>query len=163
MPADLATGIPDGWGGLDAGPKSIELYRQAILSSKTIIWNGPAGVFEFEKFAGATKAMAAAIAEATENGATTIVVGGHNATAATAVATHARPHRRRTNGEPTTELEAAARSVVLPTIATTANNAQGHAHVKATASLFLGRFRQSVFRITGITAASWEGLTDRGR
>ena len=82
MPADLATGIHDGWGGLDAGPKSIELYRQAILSSKTIIWNGPAGVFEFEKFAGATKAMAAAIAEATANGATTIVGGGDTATAA---------------------------------------------------------------------------------
>ena len=82
MPADLATGISDGWGGLDAGPRSIELYRQAILSSKTIIWNGPAGVFEFEKFAGATKAMAAAIAEATANGATTIVGGGDTATAA---------------------------------------------------------------------------------
>ncbi|MDF3057353.1 MAG: pgk [Rariglobus sp.] len=80
--ADLATGIPDGWGGLDAGPKSIELYRQAILSSKTIIWNGPAGVFEFDKFAGATKAMADAIAEATAKGATTIVGGGDTATAA---------------------------------------------------------------------------------
>ncbi len=82
MPADLATGIPDGWGGLDAGPKSIELYREAILSSKTIIWNGPAGVFEFDKFAGATKAMAAAIAEATANGAITVVGGGDTATAA---------------------------------------------------------------------------------
>jgi phosphoglycerate kinase len=80
--ADLATGIPDGWGGLDAGPKSIELYRKAILSSKTIIWNGPAGVFEFDKFAGATKAMADAIAEATAKGATTIVGGGDTATAA---------------------------------------------------------------------------------
>jgi phosphoglycerate kinase len=82
QPGDLATGIPDGWEGLDAGPKSIELYRQAILSSKTIIWNGPAGVFEFEKFAGATKAMADAIAEATAAGATTIVGGGDTATAA---------------------------------------------------------------------------------
>jgi phosphoglycerate kinase len=80
--ADLSTGIPDGWGGLDAGPKSIELYRQAILSSKTIIWNGPAGVFEFDKFATATKAMADAIAEATAKGATTIVGGGDTATAA---------------------------------------------------------------------------------
>jgi phosphoglycerate kinase len=80
--ADLSTGIPDGWGGLDAGPKSIELYRQAILSSKTIIWNGPAGVFEFDKFATATKAMADAIAEATVKGATTIVGGGDTATAA---------------------------------------------------------------------------------
>ena len=82
QPADLATGILDGWEGLDAGPKSIELYRNAILSSKTIIWNGPAGVFEFDKFAGATKAMADAIAEATANGATTIVGGGDTATAA---------------------------------------------------------------------------------
>jgi len=82
QPADLATGIPDGWEGLDAGPKSIELYRNAILSSKTIIWNGPAGVFEFDKFAGATKAMADAIAEATAKGAITIVGGGDTATAA---------------------------------------------------------------------------------
>jgi phosphoglycerate kinase len=82
QPADLATGIPDGWEGMDGGPKSIELYRQAILSSKTIIWNGPAGVFEFDKFAGATKAMADAIAEATDKGATTIVGGGDTATAA---------------------------------------------------------------------------------
>jgi phosphoglycerate kinase len=82
QPADLATGIPDGWEGLDAGPKSIELYRNAILASKTIIWNGPAGVFEFDKFAGATKAMADAIAEATAKGATTIVGGGDTATAA---------------------------------------------------------------------------------
>jgi phosphoglycerate kinase len=82
QPADLSTGIPEGWEGLDAGPKSIELYRQAILSSKTIVWNGPAGVFEFDKFAGATKAMADAIAEATKNGATTIVGGGDTATAA---------------------------------------------------------------------------------
>ena len=82
QPADLATGIPDGWEGLDAGPKSIALYREAILSSKTIIWNGPAGVFEFEKFAGATKAMADAIAEATKLGAITVVGGGDTATAA---------------------------------------------------------------------------------
>jgi len=80
--AEIATGIPDGWGGLDAGPKSIALYRAAILSSKTIIWNGPAGVFEFERFATATKAMAEAIAEATVAGATTIVGGGDTATAA---------------------------------------------------------------------------------
>ena len=80
--ADDASGIPDGWEGLDAGPKSIELYRAAILSAKTIIWNGPAGVFEFDKFAGATKAMAAAVAEATTAGATSVVGGGDTATAA---------------------------------------------------------------------------------
>ncbi len=80
--ATLAGGIPDGWEGLDAGPESIALYRRAILASKTIIWNGPAGVFEFEKFAGATKAMAEAVAEATALGATTVVGGGDTATAA---------------------------------------------------------------------------------
>jgi len=82
QPADDASGIPEGWEGLDAGPKSIELYRQAILSSRTIIWNGPAGVFEFEKFAGATKAQADAVAEATANGAISVVGGGDTATAA---------------------------------------------------------------------------------
>ncbi len=80
--ATMESGIPDGWEGLDAGPKSIELYRAAILASKTIIWNGPAGVFEFEKFAGATQAMADAIATATADGAITVVGGGDTATAA---------------------------------------------------------------------------------
>ncbi len=82
QPATLESGIPDGWEGMDAGPKSIALYRAAILASKTIVWNGPPGVFEFEKFAGATKAMADAISEATANGATTVVGGGDTATAA---------------------------------------------------------------------------------
>jgi phosphoglycerate kinase len=77
-----ASGIPAGWQGLDAGPKSRELYREAILRAKTIIWNGPPGVFEFEKFSGATKAMAEAVAEATTKGATTVVGGGDTATAA---------------------------------------------------------------------------------
>jgi phosphoglycerate kinase len=77
-----ATGIPAGWMGLDAGPESIALYGAAIARAKTIIWNGPSGVFEFEKFAGSTKAMAAAVAEATARGATTVVGGGDTATAA---------------------------------------------------------------------------------
>jgi phosphoglycerate kinase len=81
-PADDSTGIPKGWMALDAGPKSIALYRQAILRAKTIVWNGPSGVFEFDKFAASTKAMAAAIAEATAHGATTVVGGGDTATAA---------------------------------------------------------------------------------
>jgi phosphoglycerate kinase len=80
--ADDSTGIPAGWEGLDAGPKSIALYREAILRAKTIIWNGPPGVFEFDKFSGATKAMSEAVAEATANGATTVVGGGDTATAA---------------------------------------------------------------------------------
>ena len=77
-----ATGIPAGWMGLDGGPGSSELYRAAILRAKTIIWNGPSGVFEFEKFAGSTQAMAAAVAEATARGATTVIGGGDTATAA---------------------------------------------------------------------------------
>jgi phosphoglycerate kinase len=81
-PADDSTGIPKGWMGLDAGPKSIALYRQAILRAKTIVWNGPSGVFEFEKFAASTRAMAEAIAEVTAQGATTVVGGGDTATAA---------------------------------------------------------------------------------
>ena len=75
-------GIPAGWMGLDGGPKSIELYSQAIGRAKTIVWNGPSGVFELEKFAGSTKAMADAIAKATASGATTVVGGGDTATAA---------------------------------------------------------------------------------
>ncbi|MDX6765400.1 MAG: phosphoglycerate kinase [Candidatus Methylacidiphilales bacterium] len=81
-PADDTTGIPDGWQGLDCGPKTGALFCAAIARAKTIIWNGPAGVFEFDKFAGGTKAMAAAIAEATASGATTVVGGGDTATAA---------------------------------------------------------------------------------
>jgi phosphoglycerate kinase len=80
--ADDSTGIPDGWMGLDAGPKSIALYGESIGRAQTIVWNGPSGVFEFEKFAGSTKAMAAAIAEATARGAVTVVGGGDTATAA---------------------------------------------------------------------------------
>lgn len=75
-------GIPDGWMGLDCGPKSIELFNAAIGRARTIIWNGPAGVFEFDKFAAGTRAMAEAIARATEAGAVTVVGGGDTATAA---------------------------------------------------------------------------------
>jgi phosphoglycerate kinase len=75
-------GIPAGWMGLDAGPKSIELFAQVIGRARTIIWNGPSGVFEFDKFAGSTKAMALAIAKATAAGAITVVGGGDTATAA---------------------------------------------------------------------------------
>jgi len=80
--ADDQSGIPAGWMGLDAGPKSRELFAQAIGRAKTIIWNGPPGVFEVEKFADGTKAMAAAFAAATAAGAVTVVGGGDTATAA---------------------------------------------------------------------------------
>jgi phosphoglycerate kinase len=75
-------GVPAGWMGLDAGPKSRELFAQVIGRCQTIIWNGPPGVFEFPKFAEGTKSMADAIAAATAKGATTVVGGGDTATAA---------------------------------------------------------------------------------
>ena len=80
--ATVESGIPAGWQGLDVGPKSRELFDAVIAKSKTIIWNGPAGVFEFEKFCDGTKAMALAVAAATASGATTVVGGGDTATAA---------------------------------------------------------------------------------
>ena len=81
-PATDESGIAEGWEGMDGGPKSIALYEAAIARANTIIWNGPAGVFEFDKFAGATKAIAAAVAAATARGAITVVGGGDTATAA---------------------------------------------------------------------------------
>ncbi|RIA85324.1 phosphoglycerate kinase [Glomus cerebriforme] len=75
------TGIPDGWLGLDSGKKTNELFRQAILEAKTILWNGPTGVFEFDKFAAGTKSALDAVIEATQKGVTTIVGGGDTATA----------------------------------------------------------------------------------
>ena len=80
--ADDKSGIPDGLEGLDCGPLSREIFAAAIARAQTIIWNGPAGVFEFEKFAEGTKSMAAAVAAATTAGAITIVGGGDTATAA---------------------------------------------------------------------------------
>ncbi|MCL4103262.1 phosphoglycerate kinase [Fibrobacter sp. UWH9] len=77
-----AEGIPAGWMGLDVGAESTKKFVEAIKSSKTIVWNGPAGVFEFEAFEKATKAMADAIVEATAAGAITVIGGGDTATAA---------------------------------------------------------------------------------
>jgi len=72
---------PDGWMGLDIGPETVELFTNVIKSSKTILWNGPMGVFEMEKFAAGTKAIALALAEATANGAFTLVGGGDSVAA----------------------------------------------------------------------------------
>ncbi len=71
-----AGNIPDGWQGLDAGPDSILEFRKAILPAKTILWNGPAGVFEMENFTKGSRAIADAIVEATDNGAFSLVGGG---------------------------------------------------------------------------------------
>ena len=80
--ATIESGIPDGWEGFDCGPKTRELFAKVIASAKTIVWNGPCGVFEFDIFAEGTKAMANAVAAATASGAITIVGGGDTATAA---------------------------------------------------------------------------------
>lgn len=71
-----ANDIPDGWEGLDAGPKTCEAFREVILPAKTILWNGPAGVFEFDNFTTGSRAIADAIVEATNNGAFSLVGGG---------------------------------------------------------------------------------------
>ena len=68
--------IPEGWEGLDAGPETRKAFAEAIKDAKTILWNGPAGVFEFDNFIGGSKAIADAIAEATANGAFSLIGGG---------------------------------------------------------------------------------------
>lgn len=73
--------IPDGWQGLDAGPKSLEIIKRIILDSKTILWNGPLGVFEMENFANGTISLGEYIAESTANGAFSLVGGGDSVAA----------------------------------------------------------------------------------
>ena len=68
--------IPDGWQGLDAGPKSRQIFNDVILNSRTILWNGPVGVFEMENFSGGTKSLGDSISEATKLGAFSLVGGG---------------------------------------------------------------------------------------
>ena len=68
--------IPDGWEGMDIGPKSEALFADVIKKSKTILWNGPTGVFEFDNFTSGSRAIAEAIAEATKNGAFSLIGGG---------------------------------------------------------------------------------------
>ena len=77
-----AEGIPEGWEGMDCGPASMALFREKVLSSKTVIWNGPAGVFEFDTFSKGTKAVLDAVAETTAAGNKGIIGGGDSATAA---------------------------------------------------------------------------------
>ncbi len=76
------TGIPDGWQGLDCGPLSRKAFADVIRTAKTLVWNGPIGVFEMERFSAGTRAVAEAVAQVTSTGATTIIGGGDTATAA---------------------------------------------------------------------------------
>ena len=73
--------IKDNWMGLDIGPETVALFSKVVEESKTILWNGPMGVFEMEKFLGGTKAIAEAVAKATENGAFSLIGGGDSAAA----------------------------------------------------------------------------------
>jgi len=73
-------GVPDGWMGLDVGPKTSEAFAEVIAGAKLVVWNGPAGVFEFDAFANGTKSMMDAVVELTGKGATTIIGGGDTAT-----------------------------------------------------------------------------------
>ncbi|MEI7523497.1 MAG: phosphoglycerate kinase [Mariniphaga sp.] len=76
-----ANNISDGWSGLDVGPETIALFKKVISESNTILWNGPVGVFEMEKFANGTKAIGDAIVEATSKGAFSLVGGGDSVAA----------------------------------------------------------------------------------
>lgn len=73
--------IEDGWMGLDIGPKTAEMFVEKIKNAKTVVWNGPMGVFEMEAFANGTKAVAQALADATANGGRTVIGGGDSASA----------------------------------------------------------------------------------
>jgi len=75
-------GIPDGWMGLDCGSESNALFAPVIQRAKTIVWNGPCGVFEFDKFAAGTKSVMNEVVAVTGKGATTIIGGGDTATCA---------------------------------------------------------------------------------
>jgi phosphoglycerate kinase len=75
------TSIKDGWMGLDIGPQATEVFAKTVENSKTILWNGPMGVFEMEKFAAGTKGIAEAVVKATKNGAFSLIGGGDSAAA----------------------------------------------------------------------------------
>lgn len=78
--ATVESGIPDNHMGLDCGPKSAELFRQVVRRAKTIVWNGPVGVFEFDNFSKATKAIMDEAVDVTSKGSTVIIGGGDTAT-----------------------------------------------------------------------------------
>ena len=73
--------IPEGWMGLDIGPKTVELYSKAIKDAKTVVWNGPMGCFEMEKFSKGTFGVCAAVAEVKANGGVSIIGGGDSVAA----------------------------------------------------------------------------------
>ena len=79
--SSVEEGVPKNWIILDVGPRSIEIFNQSIFESGTVLWNGPMGVFEMEKFSKGTYAIAESLADATDNGSVTIIGGGDSAAA----------------------------------------------------------------------------------
>jgi len=102
--ATVESGIPDGWMGLDCGPKSRELFAEVIARAKVVVWNGPAGVFEFENFANGTKALMDAVVALTEKGGCTIIGGGDTATCAAKYKTEDKVSHVSTGGGASLEL-----------------------------------------------------------
>ncbi|MCC7107565.1 MAG: phosphoglycerate kinase, partial [Chloroflexi bacterium] len=74
-------GVPDGWSMYDIGPKTVDLFAQTLKDAKTVVWNGPMGVFEMANFAKGTNAVAKLLANITSSGAVTIIGGGDSAAA----------------------------------------------------------------------------------
>uniref|UniRef100_A0A0K0F102 Phosphoglycerate kinase n=1 Tax=Strongyloides venezuelensis TaxID=75913 RepID=A0A0K0F102_STRVS len=117
--ADIKTGIKDGWMGLDIGPKTCETFNAAVAMSKTIIWNGPPGVFEFEKASKGTESMMKAVVQATKDGATTIIGGGDTATCCKKFKTMDKVSHVSTGGGASLEL---LEGKILPGVAALTNN-----------------------------------------
>jgi phosphoglycerate kinase len=96
--------IPDGWMGLDIGPDSVKVFQNALADCKSVLWNGPMGVFEFEKFAQGTEAIANTLADLTGKGATTIIGGGDSVAAVEKVGVAAKMSHISTGGGASLEL-----------------------------------------------------------
>lgn len=96
--------IPDGWMGLDIGPDSVKAFQTALADCKSVIWNGPMGVFEFEKFATGTEAIARSLADLTKTGTTTIIGGGDSVAAVEKVGVAAQMSHISTGGGASLEL-----------------------------------------------------------
>jgi 3-phosphoglycerate kinase len=96
--------VPDGMMGLDVGPKTLALYRKVLAGAKSVVWNGPVGVFEFEAFAKGTAEVATLVAEATDRGAITVVGGGDSVSAVNKVGLAGRMSHVSTGGGASLEL-----------------------------------------------------------
>ncbi|KAK2702836.1 hypothetical protein QYM36_018567 [Artemia franciscana] len=116
--AKIADGIPSGWMGLDGGPETVKKFVNPISKAKTIVWNGPVGVFEFQKFAYATKAIMDAAVDATARGATVIIGGGDTATCAAKWGTESKVSHVSTGGGASLEL---LEGKILPGVAALCN------------------------------------------